>query len=96
MNEMLASQRNVSDIRDFLNKIYNNSGKQEDLTSLEDDEVLALARNLSSGVPFATPVFDGAHESEIKQMLKLAGLPESGQTTLYDGRTGKLLIVRLL
>lgn len=96
VNEMLASQRNVSDIRDFLNKIYNNSGKQEDLTSLEDDEVLALARNLSSGVPFATPVFDGAHESEIKQMLKLAGLPESGQTTLYDGRTGKLLIVRLL
>lgn len=89
VNEMLASQRNVSDIRDFLNKIYNNSGKQEDLTSLEDDEVLALARNLSSGVPFATPVFDGAHESEIKQMLKLAGLPESGQTTLYDGRTGE-------
>lgn len=89
VNEMLVSQQNVSEIRGFLNKIYNDSGKKEDLVSLNDVEVLELAKNLSNGVPFATPVFDGAHESEIKQMLGLAGLPESGQATLYDGRTGE-------
>jgi len=89
INEMLVSQHNVSEIRDFLNKVYNDSGKQEDLASLDNEEILELARNLSDGVPFATPVFDGAHESEIKRMLKLADLPESGQTILYDGRTGE-------
>ncbi len=56
---------------------------------MTDDEILALARNLQDGVPMATPVFDGAYESEIKAMLKLADLPESGQTTLIDGRTGE-------
>jgi len=68
--------------------VYNVSGKKEDLASLEDGEVMALADNLRHGVPMATPVFDGATEGEIKNMLALAGLPEAGQSMLYDGRTG--------
>jgi len=89
INDLLQAQRSVVEIRELLEKIYNGSGKQENLTILDDRELLELAENLSEGVPFATPVFDGAHESEIKKMLALAGLPESGQTTLYDGRTGE-------
>ncbi|MGZ0020142.1 DNA-directed RNA polymerase subunit beta [Nitrosomonas sp. wSCUT-2] len=89
IDEMLKSQRNASEIRDFLDKIYNASGKREDLSELSDDEILSLASNLTEGVPFATPVFDGATEDEIKNMLELAGLPRSGQVTLYDGRTGE-------
>lgn len=89
ISDMLTSQRNIADIRKFLDKIYNGGGRQEDLTQLKDEEVFALTRNLTNGVPFSTPVFDGADESEIKYMLKLADLPESGQTVLYDGRTGE-------
>ena len=85
---MLDQQAKVAEVRGFLEKIYNSSGKNEDIKSLKDDEVLALAKNLRSGVPMATPVFDGATEVEIKTMLELAGLPTSGQTTLYNGRTG--------
>jgi len=85
---MLRQNRNLKEVRKFLNEVYNVSGKQEDLSSLSDDELLELANNLKHGVPFATPVFDGAKESEIKTMLKMADLPESGQLTLYDGRTG--------
>ncbi|MBK9131380.1 MAG: DNA-directed RNA polymerase subunit beta [Gammaproteobacteria bacterium] len=88
IGEMLDAQRKAADVRGLLNKIYNTSGKKEDLTTLSDDEVMALAENLRGGVPMATPVFDGATEGEIKGMLELAGLPTSGQTTLYDGRTG--------
>jgi DNA-directed RNA polymerase subunit beta len=72
----------------LLGKVYNGSGKTEDIDSLSDPEVADLAHNLRGGVPFATPVFDGATEGEIKTMLELAGLPRSGQVTLYDGRTG--------
>jgi len=61
----------------------------EDIDSLSNEELAELAHNLRGGVPMATPVFDGAAESEIKKMLKLAGLPESGQTLLYDGRSGE-------
>ncbi|MEA3291270.1 MAG: DNA-directed RNA polymerase subunit beta, partial [Pseudomonadota bacterium] len=86
---MLREQRKVAQVRKFLDQIYNASGKQEEISSLSDGEVIELAENLQQGVPMATPVFDGAHESEIKSMLKLADLPESGQTTLYDGRTGE-------
>ena len=86
---MLKSQRNASEIREFLDKIYNASGKKEDISGLSDAEILSLASNLIEGVPFATPVFDGATEDEIKNMLELAGLPRSGQVTLYDGRTGE-------
>jgi DNA-directed RNA polymerase subunit beta len=74
----------------LLEQIYNSSGKQEDIASLTDDEVVELCRNLEKGVPFATPVFDGASEAEIKTMLELAGLPRlTGQVTLFDGRTGE-------
>jgi DNA-directed RNA polymerase subunit beta len=91
IGEMLAAQTKtlVKDLRAFLKQIYNQSGKMEDLDSFTDDEVIELARNLKKGVPFASPVFDGANEDEIRQMLKLAGLPEGGQVTLYDGRTGE-------
>jgi DNA-directed RNA polymerase subunit beta len=88
ISEMLDAQKSVGELRKFLHKIYNSSGKQEDLKSFTDEEILDLSHNLRGGVPMATPVFDGADESEIKAMLALAGLPESGQITLYDGRTG--------
>ena len=89
IDEMLKVQQNANEIREFLNKIYNGSGKKEDIDSLSDNEIISLAGNLTDGVPFATPVFDGATEGEIKDMLELAGLPKSGQITLYDGRTGE-------
>jgi len=81
----------VSDLRKFLERVYNGIGsanRKESLDKLTDQEILELAQNLKSGVPMATNVFDGASESEIKEMLKLAGLSEDGQMTLYDGRTG--------
>lgn len=86
---MLDGGSKVKEMRSFLDKIYNSSGKIEDLKSLNDDEIMDMAHNLRGGVPMATPAFDGAHEDEIKGMLRLADLPESGQTTLYDGRTGE-------
>ncbi len=89
IDEMLRKNRRTDQIRRYLEKVYNSSGKKESLGGLSDTELIELARNLCDGVPMATPVFDGAHESEIKGMLKLAGIPESGQTTLYDGRTGE-------
>ncbi|MDX1443915.1 MAG: DNA-directed RNA polymerase subunit beta, partial [Gammaproteobacteria bacterium] len=88
IGEMLDEHTKVQELRKFLDKVYNTSGKKEDLDSLTDEDILELCNNLRGGVPMATPVFDGADESEIKGMLKLAGLPESGQTTLFDGRTG--------
>jgi DNA-directed RNA polymerase subunit beta len=89
INDMIRREKNLIEVREFLDKIYNISGKKETLTEFTDTEVLELANNLKDGVPFATPVFDGAKESEIKAMLKLADLPESGQLTLFDGRTGE-------
>lgn len=89
INEMLRTEKKRSEIRAFLEKIYNNSGRQEDLSSHSDEEILTLAKNLTNGVPFATPVFDGATEDEIKDMLELADMPRSGQITLNDGRTGE-------
>ncbi|MCC8997184.1 MAG: DNA-directed RNA polymerase subunit beta [Nitrosomonas sp.] len=89
IDEMLRAERNAQEIREFLDKIYNSSGNKENIASLDNDEILLLAENLKMGVPFATPVFDGATEGEIKNMLELAGLPRSGQITLYDGRTGE-------
>jgi len=84
-----ARGQQVAEIRDFLGQVYNTPGTRvEDIDSLTDDEVIALAKNLKGGVPMATPVFDGAKEHEIKHLLKLADIPESGQMTLYDGRTG--------
>ncbi len=91
INQMLREQRAVSGIRKFLDEIYNKTGDvvtKKSLASLSDEEVIELAGNLTAGVPMATPVFDGAQEQEIKSLLELAELPESGQFTLFDGRTG--------
>ncbi|CAB9539326.1 DNA-directed RNA polymerase beta subunit (EC [Bathymodiolus brooksi thiotrophic gill symbiont] len=79
----------VKEIRAFLDKVYNSHGKQENLASFSDEEIIELANNLREGVPMATPVFDGIKEEDIKSLLKLADLPESGQEQLYDGRTGE-------
>lgn len=85
-----ARDQQISEIRDFLEQVYNQSGgRKEELNELTDEELIALAKNLSKGVPLATPVFDGAEESEIKGLLKLADLPESGQVQLFDGCTGE-------
>jgi DNA-directed RNA polymerase subunit beta len=89
IGQMLRAQANAAEVRKFLDKIYNTSGRREAIDSLGDDEVIDLARHLEGGVPFATPVFDGATEQEIKGMLDLAGMPRSGQVTLHDGRTGE-------
>ena len=88
IGNMIDSEVQASKIRDFLSDIYEKDGSQ-DLSSLKDKEIIELAENLREGVPMATPVFDGAKESEVKAMLELAGLPSSGQTQLYDGRTGE-------
>ena len=89
IDAMLKQQANVKEIRSFVETLYQDVGAKQDLNSLNDSEVGELASNLRHGVPFATPVFDGATEGEIKDMLRLASLPESGQITLYDGRTGE-------
>ncbi|MEJ2180330.1 MAG: DNA-directed RNA polymerase subunit beta, partial [Gammaproteobacteria bacterium] len=90
INQMLEAQRNIAELRAFLDDIYNKGeGVTVDLKSLTDNEVLEMARNLTKGVPMATPVFDGVSEDEIRRMLSLADLPDSGQTKLIDGRTGE-------
>ena len=86
---MLDAQREVIEVRKFLEEIYNSSGRSEDLASFTDAEIIEMANNLRGGVPMATSVFDGASETEIKEMLKLADLPTDGQTILYDGCTGE-------
>ena len=88
IKDLIDEGRNVSEIRSLLNKIYGND-TNKNLNSLNDKEIQELAGNLRNGVPMATPVFDGAKESEVKDMLELAGLPLSGQCKLYDGRTGE-------
>ncbi|TXJ08284.1 MAG: DNA-directed RNA polymerase subunit beta [Acinetobacter sp.] len=90
IDKMVKQQRSIAELRDFMDKIYNKvGGEQEELDTLSDDEILKLAGNLSGGVPIATPVFDGAKESQIKELLELAELPRTGQQVLYDGRTGE-------
>ncbi|MDF0607016.1 DNA-directed RNA polymerase subunit beta [Neisseriaceae bacterium TC5R-5] len=101
IDRMLKEQREVGNVRTYLNRIYNETGKVEAIADLSDSEVLSLADNLRKGMSFATPVFDGAKEVEIKQMLELAypdddpltekmGFnPSKTQMTLYDGRTGE-------
>ena len=90
IGRMLDQQVKVTKLKDYLTKAYNTVGDKEvDVKSLKDEEVLELASNLRNGVPVATPVFDGAREEDIKAMLEFAGLPTTGQTTLYDGRTGE-------
>ena len=90
INAMLKGHESTAKIRQFLETIYNTTGGRiEDIKSFNDEEVLELARNLTTGVPTATPVFDGATEAEIKGLLKLADLSDTGQSHLTDGRTGK-------
>ncbi|MFZ2168888.1 MAG: DNA-directed RNA polymerase subunit beta, partial [Methylococcaceae bacterium] len=89
IGKMLEARAKVVEIRAYLDKIYNSSGRKENLDSLSDKEILEMAANLVDGVPMATPVFDGASEEDIRTMLKLADLPEHGQITLYDGLTGE-------
>jgi DNA-directed RNA polymerase subunit beta len=86
---MLDAQRKVEELKTFLKKIYNNTSEKVNFKELSDDDILQLCANLRKGVPMATPVFDGADEEEIKNMLALAELPETGQTTLIDGRSGE-------
>jgi len=100
IGELIDRQSKASEIRGLLDKVYNSSGKSVDLKSMTDEEVVEMAGNLRAGVPFATPVFDGATESEIRGMLELAYpdddertrkrgfTPGKTQVTLYDGRTG--------
>jgi len=89
IDALMRAGSEIAEIRDFLGKVYNTSGKREDLDGFDDDALMQLAGHLRGGVPLATPVFDGASEHEIKQMLSLAGLSETGQTVLHDGRTGE-------
>ena len=101
INKMLVEQRKVAELRAYFEKLYNTSGKQEHLDELSDDEILNLAQHLRRGMTFASPVFDGADEAEIKHMLELAYPSEDPdmqklgfnntktQITLYDGRTGE-------
>ncbi len=90
IGRMLDQSKAVKEVREYLERAYNTVGdKPVDVDSLNDKELMELAGNLRNGIPVATPVFDGARELDIKAMLELAGLPTSGQTTLYDGRTGE-------
>ena len=88
IGQLVNNASNLVETKKFVDKVYSATGRPEDLSKLTDKEFRELCENLQSGVPMATPVFDGASEKEIKSMLELAGLPLSGQTTLYDGRTG--------
>ncbi|HHJ18871.1 MAG TPA: DNA-directed RNA polymerase subunit beta [Gammaproteobacteria bacterium] len=88
IGKMLDAHSKAEEMRKFLCQIYSEQGGTQELESLTDDELMSMAGNLRKGVPMATPVFDGATEEEIRYMLKLADLPESGQTMLIDGRTG--------
>ncbi|MBF6059029.1 DNA-directed RNA polymerase subunit beta [Thiomicrorhabdus heinhorstiae] len=90
INTMLQQQADLQEIRGFLHKIYNETqGQQVDFDSFSDAELVELANNLKRGVPMASPVFDGISEDQIKTLLRLADMPESGQMKLYDGLTGE-------
>ena len=89
IDSMIKENAKPAELKTYLEKLYNkNAANKEDLDSFNNTEIVELANNLRDGLPIATPVFDGAKESEVKDLLKLANLPESGQFTLYDGRTG--------
>ncbi|MDM3870590.1 DNA-directed RNA polymerase subunit beta [Porticoccus sp. W117] len=90
IDNMIKEQKKAAELREFLQEIYSSgaSAAPADLKKLNNGEIMELANNLRGGVPMATQAFDGAKESEVKELLKLADLPESGQMTLFDGRTG--------
>ncbi|MBA6252472.1 MULTISPECIES: DNA-directed RNA polymerase subunit beta [unclassified Colwellia] len=91
INRMLEAQQEIHKLRNFIQEVYNvgESRQVVDIASFSDDEVMRLANNLRAGLPIATPAFDGAAEKEIKEMFRLADMPESGQFILTDGRTGR-------
>ena len=91
INAMIKQQQSVAKLREYMQKAYDlgHGSKKVDLSTFSDEEIMRLAQNLRKGLPLATPVFDGAHETEIKGLLELGGLPTSGQITLFDGRTGE-------
>ena len=91
IDRMIKEQEEKAKLRAFIKEVYElgESHQEVDIDSFSDDEIARLAENLRKGVPVATPVFDGAREEEIKKMLLLADIPESGQITLFDGRTGR-------
>ena len=90
IGDLIDANKRITELRRLVTEVYNKIGQRnEDIKSLSDEELVELADNLRAGVPMATPVFDGATETEIKDMLTLAGMDESGQVTLYDGRTGE-------
>lgn len=92
INKMLRQKESVDKLREFIQKAYDvghNCQQKVDLSTFTDKEILILAENLKKGLPVATPVFDGAKEDEIRELLRLADLPETGQITLFDGRTGE-------
>lgn len=90
IGRMLDAQRSIEEVRSFLDQVYNSkmAAADVDMSEFSDNEVLELAGNLRAGVPMGTPVFTGCQEVEIREMLALADLPQNGQLTLYDGRTG--------
>ncbi len=90
IGQMLDAQAEIAELRAFLDELYNvNAHSKLDLDQFSDHEIIELCRNLKAGVPMATPVFDGCGEEDLKAMLRLARLPETGQATLIDGRTGE-------
>ena len=90
IDKMLKNKEKLDKVKKVLNDIYSFGPRtKDDVGSMKDVELKELSENLKDGVPFATPVFDGANEHQIKELLKYAGLPESGQFDLYDGRTGE-------
>jgi DNA-directed RNA polymerase subunit beta len=84
-----AREASIAQVRKTLREVYGEKAYKSEISELGDDRVVELASNLSRGVPFASPVFDGAHEADIVGMLDMAGLDKSGQVTLVDGRTGE-------
>ena len=92
LNEMLKQQQELHKFRNFLQKVYDLGDTRQtvDIAALSDAQVHTLIQNLRDGLPIATPVFDGAPESSIKELLKLGDLPESGQLKMFDGRTGDM------
>ena len=90
LGKMLDAQKPAPEVREYLDRIYTVGGKRDTLDPLDDGELMELAQNLRGGIPMSTPVFDGATEDEIKELLKLADLPVSGKTRLVDGRSGEL------
>ncbi|QCI27039.1 DNA-directed RNA polymerase subunit beta [Buchnera aphidicola] len=91
INYLLKQQKSITHIRNFIQKTFNIGYKirqKINFDNFSDDEILTLAKNYKNGLPIATPVFDGANEKEIKELLQLGGIPKSGQITLFDGQTG--------